>query len=105
MKKRLLSKRMERLVLLESPYLSEIDFRVATIILTLLGRKSDNEYFDLLIDDLVFGIDKFTDDGKRVIVMEETGFDEDKIISSIKRLSKKSIVGSQLIGRNTYRVF
>jgi hypothetical protein len=96
---------MEKLVLLESPYLNEIDFRIATVILTLLGHESKNQYLDLLIDDLIFGIDKFTDGGKRTVVMEGTGFDEDKLISSLKRLNKKSIIGSQKMSRNIFRVF
>lgn len=100
-----LNKRMEKLILLESPYLKETDFRVATIILTLLGYESQNQYLDLLIDDLIFGIDKFTDSGKRIVVMEGTGFDEDKLINSLKRLNKKSIIGSQRMGRNIFRVF
>lgn len=105
MKKMSLSKRMEKLILLESPSLNDMDFRIATVILTLLGLEPQNNYLDLQVDDLIFGIDKFTDSGKRIVVMEGTGFDEDKLISSLNRLNKRSIIGSQKVDRNIFRVF
>ncbi len=105
MKKMSLDKRLEKLVLLDSPYLKDVDFRVASVILILLKYEKVNQYFDLLIDDLIWGIDKFISDGKRIVISEGFGFDEVKIINSIKRLTKKRIIGSQRIDRNIFRVF
>ena len=105
MKKKSLDKRLEKLVLLKSPYLKDIDFRIACVILILLKYEKTNQHFDLLIDDLIWGIDKFTADGKRIVVSEGFGLDEDEVVRSIKRLTRKKIIGAQRLDQNTIRVF
>jgi len=105
MKKRLLSKRLEKLILLQHESLDFIEFKIACLLLTLLSYENDDESLVILLDDLLFGIEKYLDNGKRIAFTEGISIDQIEIERAINRLTKLKIIQSKKLYRNQYKIF
>jgi hypothetical protein len=103
MKKKLLSKRLENLILLQHESLNFVEFKTACLLLTLLSY--ENEPLVILIDDLLFGIEKYLDNGKRIPITEGISGDQIEIERAINRLTKLKIIETKRLYQNQYKIF
>lgn len=104
MKKKLLNKRLEKLILIQHDYLSCLEFKLACLLLTLLSLE-DSESLIVLVDDLLFGIEHYLDNGKRIRYTEGVSADEIEIEEAIRRLTKLKIIESKRMYSNQFKIF
>lgn len=104
MKKKLLTNRLEKLILIQHDYLSCLEFKLACLLLTLLNLEGSDSLI-VLVDDLLFGIEHYLVDGKRIRYTEGVSADEIEIEEAIKRLTKLKIIQSKRLYQNQYKIF
>ncbi len=84
-------KRLEEVILKRSIDLTDIEYRLATQILLLLTFEG-NEKLDIYIDEIVNGIDFFTNENKRIVLSNGVKIKKEEVSKILKALKEKGIL-------------
>lgn len=97
-------KRLEEVILKKSRELTDIEYRLATQILLLLTFEG-NEKLDIYIDEIVNGIDFFTNENMRIVLSNGVEIKKEEVSKILKALKEKGILNFKYEAYGLLRVW